>query len=1086
MNRLNYIIKSYRYFFRQHLYVIAGLILSSMVLSGALIVGDSVKASLNSLVEVRLGSITHAMPMGDRFVSDSLAIRMNAKENTKFSSVLSIYGMLVNPDKNKKLPKIKVLGVDEFFWQFKEIEVESPVNNNVFVSENIASRLNVDVGDEILLKVENIALVPINTPFAEEKSNVRSFRVLVEKILKKDNFGAFSLRSDQKAPFNLFISKEYLQKKLKLGKRSNLMVADFSQEKDVQEYLLAKNWSYKDASLKLNQSKDSIFKITSDRVFIDNAISEKLIEEYNANSSLTYLVNAISYKERSTPYSFVSGIEDKSLHPILKNDGIIINSWCAKDLELEIGDSVNLSYWVMGAYRQLEEKHYSFIVNDIQLNNGSLFSKEMMPDFPGLADAKSCSEWDAGVPIDLEKIRGKDEKYWEDYRGTPKAIISYKKAKELWSNVYGASTSLSIKSISDSKFEKDLSSKIDPRLIGLEFMTVKNIGEKAAKNGVDFGELFLSLSFFVIVSALLLLIMLLAMNLLLRQNEIITLQKLGLSEKWIFKTFLAEYSIDILLATLLGSILGIFYNKAILSFLNTLWYDAVRTDSLMVFVKPRTLGIAFIISALISFIVVYFVIRKQMKNDVQGLSHTSTSTSIFEKILNVLAILILFVVLAFLTYYFIFNPIISSSMFMLLGALMLFVLLMFFRYILQMPVMDRTDNYANTSSFIIKNIKRNPSRNFIAVTLMAIGTFSVLLTGLNRKTFAGYELIRNSGTGGFDYWIESTLPFIHDPNLTKGKEVYNIEGIQLMDSVHFIPFLQLEGDDASCLNLNQVENPGLLGFDSKEFNTVGAFTFKKLLDQINPDSPWLELDKKYGKNSIPAYIDETVLTWGIMKKVGDTLVYLDEKGDDLNVIIAGTINNTIFQGHVLISDKNMRTFFPSVAGAKILLAELNGVKKESFEEVLNNNLSDMGLSYQRSSERLRNFNSVTNTYLDIFLLLGALALLIGTIGFGIILFRNRLERRKEVAILQAIGIPDKRISMLFIKEHFILLLAGIVIAIISASLASIPTLIQSSLELPYKFIVSILILVLLSGVFWIIISAVISKGENLNKLLHEE
>ena len=274
MNRLNYIVKSYRYFFRQHLYVIAGLTLSSMVLSGALIVGDSVKASLSSLVEVRLGSITHAMPMGDRFVSDSLALRINAKANTKLASILSINGMLVNPDENLKLPKIKVLGVNESFWQFKENKVKGLIDNKVFVSENIANRLNVDVGDEILLKVENIALVPVNTPFAEEKSNIRSLRVIIKKIIKKDSFGAFSLRSDQKAPYNLFISKEYLQKKLKLDKRSNLLLADFSHIKDDPNQLLAKNWDYKNAGLKINKSLDSILKITSERVFIDNAISE--------------------------------------------------------------------------------------------------------------------------------------------------------------------------------------------------------------------------------------------------------------------------------------------------------------------------------------------------------------------------------------------------------------------------------------------------------------------------------------------------------------------------------------------------------------------------------------------------------------------------------------------------------------------------------------------------------------------------------------------------------------------------------------------------------------------------------------------
>ena len=46
------------------------------------------------------------------------------------------------------------------------------------------------------------------------------------------------------------------------------------------------------------------------------------------------------------------------------------------------------------------------------------------PRFPGLSDAESCGEWDTGIPITHE-IRPRDEQYWDEYRGSPKAFVSW-------------------------------------------------------------------------------------------------------------------------------------------------------------------------------------------------------------------------------------------------------------------------------------------------------------------------------------------------------------------------------------------------------------------------------------------------------------------------------------------------------------------------------------------------------------------------------------------------------------------------------------------------------------------------------------
>ena len=55
---------------------------------------------------------------------------------------------------------------------------------------------------------------------------------------------------------------------------------------------------------------------------------------------------------------------------------------------------------------------------------GLAADRSLLPDFPGIAKAESTANWDAGFPIDLGKIRPKDEQYWKDYRGTPKAFVT--------------------------------------------------------------------------------------------------------------------------------------------------------------------------------------------------------------------------------------------------------------------------------------------------------------------------------------------------------------------------------------------------------------------------------------------------------------------------------------------------------------------------------------------------------------------------------------------------------------------------------------------------------------------------------------
>ena len=73
-------------------------------------------------------------------------------------------------------------------------------------------------------------------------------------------------------------------------------------------------------------------------------------------------------------------------------------------------------------------------------------------------------------------------------------------------------------------------------------------------------------------------------------------------------------------------------------------------------------------------------------------------------------------------------------------------------------------------------------------------------------------------------------------------------------------------------------------------------------------------------------------------------------------------------------------------------------------------MRNYGPEINRATDRLLSFYTVENTYLNIFLMLGALGLLIGTLGLGILIFRITFEQIPEYALLLALGFAKPTIQ----------------------------------------------------------------------------
>ena len=49
--------------------------------------------------------------------------------------------------------------------------------------------------------------------------------------------------------------------------------------------------------------------------------------------------------------------------------------------------------------------------------------RDLVPDYPGITETENIADWDPPFPVDLKRVRPRDEDYWHRYRTTPKAFI---------------------------------------------------------------------------------------------------------------------------------------------------------------------------------------------------------------------------------------------------------------------------------------------------------------------------------------------------------------------------------------------------------------------------------------------------------------------------------------------------------------------------------------------------------------------------------------------------------------------------------------------------------------------------------------
>ncbi len=688
----------------------------------------------------------------------------------------------------------------------------------------------------------------------------------------------------------------------------------------------------------------------------------------------------------------------------------------------------------------------------------------------------------------------------------------------------GQPSNLSVTELRDAITAR-IRANLNPADVGLVWRPVREEALRAAESGTgkDFGGLMIGFSFFLITSALLLTAMLFRFALEQRTGEVGILLALGWPPARVRGLLFREGLALATLGSVLGAVLGCYYAKGVLWGLTTIWRDAIAGAGLEFHLTPVTLFTGITLSIAVAAGTMFVALRQQAKRPArellnEGANETALIVPAGELRQPRRLALAASVAALGLSVGAWFTRESNPQVFFGAGALLLIAGLLWVRvWIRGLGQAASRPTLENTAlkSLALRALARRPSRSLGTVALLASAAFLIVAIAAMKLDATRNADQRESGTGGFALWGESSLPVIQDLNTAKGQEFYGLNPGDLK-GVSFVQLRVRDGDDASCLNLNGAQRPRLLGVKPGQLAERGAFTFTKVLKGLDVTNGWQALstsrssrgNEAPSSNSairspqsavdqslltsaatavleIPAIGDTASIQWALKSSVGGTLDFTDERGQPFKVRIVGAVANSILQGNLLIAEADFVRLFPSESGYRGFLVDAPAVASATVSAALSRALQDVGLELTPTTRRLAQFNAVQNTYLNTFQILGGLGLLLGSVGLGVVVLRNVQERRGELGLMLALGFEPRALRRLVLTEHVALLLLGLGVGLVAALVAVLPSLGTPGSDFPWRSLSVTLGIVLANGLVWTVWATARSlRGRLVDSLRH--
>jgi ABC-type antimicrobial peptide transport system permease subunit len=1121
---LKLVLRNLTYYWRTNLAVVFGVGVAVAVLAGALLVGESVRASLRGLFLQRLGRTSH-VASAPNFFREQLADDVRAggrAADAGFDAACPLVvaeGVVTHESSGRRALSVQVYGVDARFWEFQgraDADARAPKRDEILLSPSLAAELGAAAGDGVVLRVEQPSDIPVESLHGRKEDVGSSALLTVRETLPASELGEFSARPSQSEVRAVFVPLASLQRSLDRTGRVNTIL--FAARGEAQgeaaraqteklDGLLRGAAKLEDLGVKLRRLDDTRgLVLESESGLVNDALADASREAarrtgMSATPVLTYLANSIRANGREVPYSIVTALGEDAFGrlartnaPVSTGDAkslppIVLNEWTARELGASVGDAVTLDYYLWEDAGRLSTHSVEFRLAGVVPFEGVAADRDLVPEYPGITGAKSLAAWDPPFPVDLSRIRPQDEDYWDEHKTTPKAFVTLARGQELWRTRFGGLTSLRFARLEGATpesaletFSTALRETLDPSAAGLTVYAVRAEGLAASRGATDFGEYFLYFSFFIVISALLLTALFFRLGVEQRLREIGLLHALGFTAGRVRAVFLVE---ALVLATL-GSLIGVpgayAYGWLLMKGLRTWWVGAVGTTALELHAGPWpfVFGVAGGVAA--ALVCIVWTLRGLRRASARSLlaggrewetgsvSHSKRASAFSSSRLLVPSVAL--VAGAALIVAAAFGVLGQAAGFFGGGALLLVALLGFQSAWLRGRGRGTISGggWRAVSRLGMRNATYRPGRSVLCITLIASAAFIIVAVDAFRRDDSAAARERDSGGGGYALLAESLLPVVHDPNTPEGRDALNLvntgEDWNPLEGVSFARFRLRPGDDASCLNLYRPSQPRILA-PTEAFAHEGRFDFQSSLaaEGEAKANPWLLLEREFADGAVPFIADANSAAYVLHLGLGED--FLLERGGGaapLRLRLVATLADSIFQGELLVSERNFLRHFPEQEGYKFFLLELPDQRNEQrVAAALEERLKDFGFDVSSTSERLASFHRVENTYLSTFQMLGGLGLALGTLGLAAVLLRNVLERRRELALLRAVGYNRAHFGLMIVAENALLLACGLLTGALCALPAIAPVVAARGGRLPFASLGMLLAAVVVSG-----------------------
>jgi ABC-type antimicrobial peptide transport system permease subunit len=1091
MNAGRLIGRSLRFHARTNAAIVLGVAVGATVLAGALVVGDSMRATLRSLALDRLGAVTHSVSSA-HFFRDELAGEVSTN-GVKAAAVIVLRGGVANAASDAYAGGVQVIGIAERYWELAHAGQASALGfpefagRSILLNQALAEAIGAQRSDDVVVRVGRPQKVSTDLLLGRRDETALSLRLTVAGVLPAEGLAEFSLEVGQRTPFNAFVPRALLQRALgREGLSNTLLISAPDVDADAVEMRLREGLRLEDLDLRLRVDaqrgtaalESGAFLLTRPAIEAANAAAEEV--GLRAEPLLTYLANGIAVEDsgKSIPYSTVTAVETSSpsVQRMRLRDGrpaaappggeILLNRWAADELGAAVGQTITLTYFSTGDFGALREEQASFRLVGVVELEGAAADPGFTPEYEGVTDAVTMTAWNPPFPIDLARIRPVDEAYWEKHKATPKAYIALEDGLRLWRTPQapGELTAVRFTLFAEPEvarrqaetLEKALRERLGPAALGLAVRPVRAEAEQAAQGTTDFGGLFLGFSFFLIASAILLVTLLFRLGIERRSRELGVLRATGYSWRLVALLLLGEALTVAAVGTLLGLVGARAYAWLMLAGLRSWWSGAVGAPRLLLAGSASSYAIGALVTLALTCAVVLWsaarVVRRSPRDLLAGKPPEPAGGAAERGPVIVPLLMVSTVAAICLLALAAGGRIAESSGFFGAGASALVAGITAVAWWLAVPRRfgEEAAGRMSVGRLGARNTSRHRLRSVLTIALLACASFLIVALESFRREPAEVDERRTGPTGGFTLFAESAAPLAYDLNTPEGREQLGLTtpAGEAVDGMRVFPMRLRPGDATSCANLYIPAQPRIVGAP-RAFRERGGFRFADVLRQEGQriENPWLLLGETLPGGAIPAIGDAASVRWQLHRGLGEDLIVRDARGEPVRLRFVALLEGSALQDEIIIGEADFRRLFPNIDGYRFFLIETSD--PEQLTAVLERGLRGYGFDVAPIAERLARYRVVQNTYLSTFQTLGGLGLVLGTVGLVAVMLRNIWERRTELALLRALGFSAKSVGGIVLVENAVLVALGLAVGTLAAWIAIFPQLRRTAADLPW-------------------------------------